>query len=304
MAGLEMLKLIYVTGYGRSGSTILDILLGQHEGVFGMGELSTLCRHVWERNEYCACGARIHECAFWGSVVSDWLASDADLSEHLALQRQIEPLYTPWRRPGGARLTRYLAQTETLLNRIARKAGVSVIVDSSKAPGRGLALAMSSAMDLRVIHLVRDGRAVAHSMTRAWQVETAKGLQKEIKPHSAYRTAIRWRLYNAAAEALTRRVGEGRAVLVRYEDLVADPATQLQRIGQCVGLDMDDLGRRIAARGPMIPRHQMAGSRVRMQQRMFLEADAIWQTEITKANRRRVKWFAGGQLRRYGYLDA
>jgi hypothetical protein len=88
-----MLKLIYITGYGRSGSTILDILLGQHEEIFGMGELSTMCRHVWLNNEYCACGARIQACAVWASVMSDWLSNGIEIKEHLALQKQVEPLY-------------------------------------------------------------------------------------------------------------------------------------------------------------------------------------------------------------------
>lgn len=298
----DVLKLIYIAGYGRSGSTILDILLGQHENVFGMGELSTMCRHVWARNEYCACGARIRECVFWAPVMSDWLSGGVALSDHLWLQRQIEPLYSPLRRPGGGKLGRYLAQTELLMENVAARAGTSVLLDSSKMPGRGLALSMSSSVDLRVIHLVRDGRAVAHSMTRAMAIDVAAGRQKEIKPRSAYRTALRWRLYNSSVETLARRVGHDRFVRVRYEDLVADTPTQLQRIGRCVGLDLSDLGRRVSAGEPMSSVHQMAGSRIRMEGRLMLEADTRWETEITATNRRRVTRVAGGQLRRYGYL--
>lgn len=298
-----MLKLIYVTGYGRSGSTILDILLDQHEAVFGMGELSTLCRHVWDQNEYCACRHRIRDCEFWAPVVSEWLRSGGNIAEYLGLQKRIEPLYTPLRRPGSFMLSRYLAQTESLLSLVARRAGVSVLVDSSKAPGRGLALASSKAIDLRVIHLVRDGRAVAHSMaTRTFQIDPAKGLQKELKPRPAYRTAIRWRLYNAAAEKLTRRVGDDRAVLVRYEDLVANPLAELERIGRCVGLGLTSLGQRAAAHEPLTPRHQMAGSRIRMKDRLLLESDSAWESEIADADRRNVARLAGQQLRRYGYL--
>lgn len=297
-----MLKLIYIAGYGRSGSTILDIVLGQHESVFGMGELSTMCRHVWARNEYCACGTRIHECAFWEPVMSDWLSSGVDPTAHLWLQRQIEPLYTPLRRSGSAALRRYLAQTEVLLETVAARARTPILLDSSKMPGRGLAFSMSNSIDLRVIHLVRDGRAVAHSMTRAMGIDVAKGRQKEIKARSTYRTALRWRLYNSAVEALAQRVGHDRFVRVRYEDLMADTPVQLQRIGRCVELDLSDLGGRISMGEPISSVHQMAGSRIRMEGRLKLEADTRWETEITEANRRRVFRIAGGQLRRYGYL--
>ena len=34
-------KIIYVAGYGRSGSTLLDMMLASHPAVFGAGEMST-----------------------------------------------------------------------------------------------------------------------------------------------------------------------------------------------------------------------------------------------------------------------
>lgn len=38
-------KVLYIAGWGRSGSTILDNVLGQVEGFFSGGELS----YLWER---------------------------------------------------------------------------------------------------------------------------------------------------------------------------------------------------------------------------------------------------------------
>ena len=55
-------KIIYVTGYGRSGSTLLDMMLGSDPDTFGAGEMSTICRHVWPNDEFCACHARVRAC--------------------------------------------------------------------------------------------------------------------------------------------------------------------------------------------------------------------------------------------------
>ena len=37
-----MREIIYIAGYGRSGSTILDISLGQHDDIMGMGEFTNI----------------------------------------------------------------------------------------------------------------------------------------------------------------------------------------------------------------------------------------------------------------------
>ena len=57
-------RVVYIAGYGRSGTTILDIALGQHSVVMGAGEITALTRHVWQENEYCACGARFVTASF------------------------------------------------------------------------------------------------------------------------------------------------------------------------------------------------------------------------------------------------
>ena len=277
------------------------MLLGQHGDVFGMGELAAMCRHVWSGNEYCACGSKIHDCAFWGPTMRDWLETGDDLQMHTALQKRIEPMLSParWRR--GRTLDAYLEQTHDLLTRVASAAGVSTLVDSSKMPGRGFALAASPMIDLRVVHVVRDGRAVAHSMTRAMDVDVAKGLQKRLVPRPGYRTAIRWRLYNQYAEKLGRVVGDAKFTRVRYEDFTNDPVGTLEQVSRVADLDVSDLQKRLAQGTEISAQHQMAGSRIRMSGPMRLREDTRWRDEITAATQTQVTRIAGAQLKSYGY---
>ena len=59
---------LFVGGLGRSGSTVLDMLLAQEPGMVPVGEV----RHLWERglrdNDLCGCGAPFHDCPFWRAV--------------------------------------------------------------------------------------------------------------------------------------------------------------------------------------------------------------------------------------------
>src|SRR3546814_8262782 len=67
-----------VAGYGRSGTTLLDIALGEHPAIMGAGEVTTLARHVWDRGEYCACGARVRDCPQWNAIVTRWTQGEPD----------------------------------------------------------------------------------------------------------------------------------------------------------------------------------------------------------------------------------
>ena len=60
--------MLYLGGLGRSGSTLIERLIGQLPGVCPVGELV----HLWERGitegERCGCGEPFRECPFWQQV--------------------------------------------------------------------------------------------------------------------------------------------------------------------------------------------------------------------------------------------
>ena len=57
-------KILYIGSAGRSGSTLLDLMLGQGDGMFSTGEV----RYLWDRgylaNELCGCGDPFRRCLF------------------------------------------------------------------------------------------------------------------------------------------------------------------------------------------------------------------------------------------------
>src|SRR6185312_11260354 len=75
-------RILSIAGAGRSGSTLLAMLLGGLPGCTAVGEL----RHIWERgviaNRLCGCGEPFHECPFWTAVGREafggWDAVDAE----------------------------------------------------------------------------------------------------------------------------------------------------------------------------------------------------------------------------------
>jgi hypothetical protein len=62
-------KIIYIAGLGHSGSTMLDMALGTHPDIVGLGEIY----HVFTKkdlektyiNSTCSCGKKAKDCVFW-----------------------------------------------------------------------------------------------------------------------------------------------------------------------------------------------------------------------------------------------
>lgn len=302
-------KVIYVTGYGRSGSTLLDIALGSHPRIFGAGELTALARHVWENGEYCACGAQVRNCAFWQPVVASWTGNAVDQQQALrgiALrQRRIEGLIS-WRRLVGKRFAPWLAghleQLSRLFEGIAARFGVEdpIIVDSSKLPGRGFVLAATPGVELYVVHLVRDARGVAWSLAKPHSRSVEQGVQRDLHAKPAAYVAMRWSVVNLASELLRLRLGKGRSMRLRYEDFVADPAAALKEIAEMCGAEWSESAD-TAARSPLNPAHQVAGSRHRTSKALQIRADEEWRSQMPERKSRLVTILTAALLRRYGY---
>lgn len=322
------LKVIYLAGYGRSGSTLLDIALGMRPDVFGAGELTALSRHAWKNGEYCACGATVPTCPFWSAVMAradghagaagNGADPQAMLDDLAELQKRMESL-AAWRRVLGrfvpATLGRYHRANRALFRAVAQEGGPATglqagkgavyVLDSSKLPGRALALASMPGIDLRVIHLVRDPRAVAWSMSRPHPKRVEAGVQRELRPKPAVYVALRWLMVNLVCEWLCRRLGEGRTIRVRYEDFVADPPAVLEAISARCIPPLSTLANDARNDAPLPdvlrPGHQVAGSRHRMQDSLVIREDHAWERQMPRPARRLVSRITGPLLRRYGY---
>lgn len=293
-------RLIYVAGYGRSGTTLLDIALGEHPAIMGGGEVTTLARHVWDNGEYCACGERVRDCPEWKAIMARWTQGEPEgfLAGYRRAQQRTEGLVAPgrlFRLPGWRDHRR---RTLKLLRGMAMVSGRPVLVDSSKLPGRALALAAMPGIDLHVVHVVRDGRGVAWSLMKGHRRSVEKGVQRELRPKPLLYTALRWSMVNLAAEWLCLRVGPGRSIRVRYEDFVEDPRGEIGRIVALVGERPHLPATGLA---PFEPQHQVAGSRHRMQKSLIIRGDDKWKREMPGWKQRLFTLICAPFLRRYGY---
>ena len=65
------MKLIYIVGFGQSGSTLLDMMLGSDPNYFSSCELVYLI-YAYFNGEYCSCVQKVEGCSFWPKIIQEW----------------------------------------------------------------------------------------------------------------------------------------------------------------------------------------------------------------------------------------
>ena len=307
----QKIKVLYITGSGRSGSTILDNILGQIEGFFPVGEFV----YVWNRlvnGGTCSCGARFGECEVWQPVLERAFGGPegVDAREMARIQRtSTRPRHVPLALTNaGEKLLRsrwteeYRGALGRFYREISNVTGSRVVVDSSKLPLYGRVLGEVPGVERYVVHLVRDPRAVAYSWLRKKR-STAAGRGSAYMPqHHPVESSLEWDLCNVAAEWL-RDDAPGRYTMLRYEDFVREPRPAVERILRLVGEESRSLPF-VSACGVELrrPNHNVGGNPSRFRTGVVeLSPDAEWATRMKGRDRRLVTALTLPFLARFGY---
>ena len=191
---------IYIGGLGRSGSTLLDRMLGQVPGHSSAGEIRDLWQRGIRENRLCGCGMPFADCPFWSQVGKEayggWDRLDVDevieLKEHVDRHSRMPFLVRPGLSPPFRRkLNRYIEILAPLYRSIYEVGEGRTIIDSSKAPSTAYLLRHLPDMDLRAVHLLRDSRGVAYSWTKQVVRPDVPGKTVYMHRYSPYRIAAR-----------------------------------------------------------------------------------------------------------------
>ncbi|MCG8428715.1 MAG: sulfotransferase [Chromatiales bacterium] len=288
------IKVIYIAGTGKSGSTLLGKLLGQVEGYLDVGELiNVTIQH--ERNERCGCGELVGACQFWSQVLMKIGGSKKlDQVHWKRLKTRYLPLLAI---PGAGRfLRRYFSQLYEVHKAIIDIGQGRVIVDSSKSAFYGAVLNLCPDIDVYTVHLVRDVRACEGSMYRL----KSEGADKFAARSTGW-NSLRWMIVNRMTEWAARRVGS-QYLRIRYEDLVSDPQRTLSEITRLVENEPTPL-KWIDGNSAMLDKtHSIAGSGVRFKLgRLELRVDERWKENLPLRNRAVVEGLTRRFRQRYGY---
>lgn len=298
--------MLYIAGTGRSGSTLLARLLADVPGYVSVGEL----RYVWERgfreNHLCECGAPFRECAFWREVAKEAFGGvdQVDAAAMMDAAESVDRIrFVPMLMGRRLRTARFDGRLDSvgpvlrkLYSAILRVSGGDVVVDSSKDPSYAFVLNALGDLELGVVHLVRDSRAVAYSWTRTKTRPEIHWRSEVMNRRHPLRSASLWDLHNLLFELLDRTAP--RFLRLRYEDLAAEPEVHVAAARAVLPAMTKANGAGAA------PRHSISGNPMRFDRGpLRVRLDDEWRAAMPAPDVRLVTLATAPFLARYGYLS-
>jgi len=297
----EKIKVIYILGSGRSGSTLLDRLLGQSSHSFSVGELVQVWDKGFEKDMLCACQQPFSQCSFWQVVIAQ-LSREFPPEDFVRMAEWGRQTLS-FRELRGIKVPDfYLKRTLALYQAIRDVSGASVIVDSSKSALYAYYLSLIPEIDLYAVHIVRDSRAVAYSLSRNKFLYTLNSQEVYMAKLKAWRSAIHWILHNLSVDVLGSLISINFWGRVRYEDLVQNPEFFINGI-----MSFSDAGTPKKFISDHIARlkigHNIDGNPMRFNLGdVTIELDKEWMSKMSLLDRTIVTLLTAPLLIRYGYI--
>jgi len=304
-------QVLFIAGWGRSGSTLLDRMLGRLDGVVAVGEL----RDVWQRgvveDRLCGCGERFSACPFWREVGQRAFGGWPSLDVH-RVTRLRSTLDRPWMLPvllapalwppAQGPLNEYAELLQRLYGAIGKISGARTIVDSSKIATYALLL-RHAGIRLRVLHLVRDSRGVIFSWQKHVARSDAVSRPDNMLRYGVLTGSVRYVFYNGLVHLLGAIGLPYRRV--RYEDMVDDPLSGLRDAAAHAHARVDPahVGELRGHETKLGIDHTVDGNTMRFQLgTVTLRRDEAWKVQLPRGARAAVTAVTLPLLARYGYL--
>jgi len=194
------MKVIFITGLGRSGTNLLDLLLDAHSQVCGLGEIQRLASAYKYQHKKCSCGAsNLRDCEFWPQV-------NQVLKQRLG--REISSLNLESRDTDT-----FNQDNRIFFESVAQVSGTRYITDNSKTPRRLRRLLVAPDIDVVPVQVERDPRGCAHSQ------------YKRKKMHIGPSFTYTFRYLN-----LYRLLRNREHIVIQYEQLAQDPERVLRQL--------------------------------------------------------------------------
>ena len=305
----KALKVLFIAGFGRSGSTLLDNILGGIDGFFSLGELI----YIWDRclkdNRLCACGTPFRECPVWAPITDASVADfdDQKLQKMIEVRERLGPGSALLRSRFGRRplsdagVEEFLAANGRIYRAIQSETGCRVIVDSSKWPAYGYLLKQLPDIDPYFVHLMRDPRPVAYSWQKKKVYDPSGETPMYMSRFSLPASCRLWNKWNLVTEILLGRPRE-RYLRLRYEDFVERPRQAVERVIEFAGEAGCELPFVSEQEVRLGPNHSVGGNPSRFDSGVVaIRRDDSWRQRMSRRQRLAVLGLTWPLFLRYGY---
>ena len=310
-----MVKVLFIVGCGRSGSTLIDQIVGQAPGFCSVGELHTLWTHGLIDGDSCGCGETVRDCVFWRKVTTEAFRgvespSAREIAVLLDKHARTRPRWLFQELLGRSQaeesaLVRYGEILHRLYQTIASTSGARVVIDSTKVPSHALIAARFASVDLYVLHLVRDPRAVAYS----WRRNPDAGGRSErsriaVRSLGVLESTAQWIFRSLFIEATLRPLLGAKYHRIRYEDFADAPLSSEEILLKFIGESGRTRPSFVVDNRTVIvgENHILSGNRAKFRRgEVRIMRDDEWRTGMSRVAKLACVLASWPLLLRYGY---
>ena len=303
------LRYSYLIATSYSGSTLLSMLLDTHPEIVSIGELAN---EVWKPGRttkyYCSCGSEISQCKFWIDVKERCAGRGMELdlydfdlkldlgwgrlanklafgvAAHYGRLRSVLDILTDHVPAKNMKVNFVADRTTALVHAILEASGKTHFFDTSKEIRRAMYLSADGRMHTRVIHLVRDPRAVLHSFLRR---------KRSTRVNQVLNF---WMRTHTNALRLKSRIAPSDYLLVHYEELCRAPEETLDLVCQFLGVQPYPIVSEVNDHV-----HHVIGNEMRNQRVRSIECDDEWRTDLPQPLNAKCKQRTAGLAAELGY---
>ncbi|WP_261885784.1 sulfotransferase domain-containing protein [Vibrio pomeroyi] len=269
-------KIVLITGFGRSGSSLINMLISKRINSVDVGELRFLYERGYINNERCSCNDYFRECNFWDGVIKKIPVDDpfeySLLSKKTQRNRSFFTSYFNWFSEDDEK---YIGKEKKLIDSILNNSSSRhVILDSSKVPVRAcLYYKLREHYDVKILHVLRDPRAVSYSWSK--DVPRPETDNKENMHKFSYlESSLLWVGVNFLSRLLSFKYKDDYKMII-YEDLCKNPVSVMDSVESFIFPGGNDsLNNSVF--------HSISGNPMRFVDNVDIKLDENWKKNTTK----------------------
>lgn len=216
------MKIFYVAGYGRSGSTLFDLILSNHPDLIGLGECSNLFK-LFNQDKLPD---------EWKSLV-DKMKTDLNIEENVNLEianvkiSSIKKLFQKRRYADD-----YIKYWLYVFGNLSKKYPSKNFIDSSKTSLKAFfrpKYLAKTGNEVIILHLIRDPFEVAKSYKKGENSNDDNSLRPGRKG-GVFRASFNWLLVNSLTSLYYSRKFKGKYLMIKYKDLIFEREKTLNQV--------------------------------------------------------------------------
>lgn len=261
-------KIIYIIGLGRSGTTLLDIILGNSKNNFSCGELN---RYPYEEGRPYQYPEDYPQYSFWMDLKEKF-----EKKHSVAEYKNVSGLYRQFEYHVGfflnyfnliskKKFIKYLSFVEDVYDNIFENISQSVLIDSSKYSSRAISLSRSEKYEVVYIYIKRNPVNVINSFAKTDVEQNSK---------SWFQANVYYFIGSMLCELAFRKLNRThKCVKINFEDLVNRPALTLTKVATHTEIDLSESIKIVENKLPLNVGMIYYGNRVRLKKNIILKEE-------------------------------